>query len=278
VSWRMWGKCNAALPYSDKGARRELCSLPTYEPTQACSSTRLSCVHELLCLPRPQASHALACKIIPEHAKFDLPRLLIHGSCLAIEQTNERHEHVRPCEVTQSAAHMSTSSQYYRNASAHPHYHEFPASSQEHLYALAASSWQQDPNHAPYDGPPSVPFLHYSQGGVGNSDPPPGPTHQTWPTTYVRQESRGWAHPVADPAFASSRTAVSYDTATGGSQPVLQPRPNSEALQQHRHQQTIDATPGLAVNNSQNAYRSIDRDQDLRTPSVSVQRTLCVVR
>jgi hypothetical protein len=168
---------------------------------------------------------------------------------------------------------MSTSSQYYRNASAHPHYHDFPANNQEHLYALAASSWQQDASHTAYTDPP---YLHYGQGGADPvSHAPPAPTQtQTWPAGYARQDSRGWAQPVDDLAFAS-RTAVSYDAAAEGSALVLQPRRDSEALQQHRHQQTLHTGPGLTTTSPRDAYSSIDRDQGLRTPSVGAQWTLC---
>jgi hypothetical protein len=166
---------------------------------------------------------------------------------------------------------MSTSSQYYRNANAYPHYHDFPANNQEHLYALTGPSWQQDPSHTAYTDPL---FLQYPQSGADPvSHAPLASTQtqtQTRPASYARQDSRGWVQPVDDPAFAS-RTAVSYDAAVGGSAPVLQRRRESGALRQHRHQQTLHTGPDPTTTNSRDAYSSIDRDQDLRTPSVGVR-------
>jgi hypothetical protein len=165
---------------------------------------------------------------------------------------------------------MSTSSQYYRNASTHPHYHDFPANNQEHLYALAASSWQQDLNHASYTGPSPVPFLHYTQGGAESvSHPSSAPGPQTWPAAYARQESQGWVQPVDDPSFAS-RSALHYDVAEGSTS-VLHSTPDPELLRQYQGQQSTNTRPEIASRNEGNVYPSTARVHELQATNVGTE-------
>jgi hypothetical protein len=167
----------------------------------------------------------------------------------------------------------TTSSQYYRSAGSHSHYPSFSANDHEQLYTLA--SWHQDPNHASYAGPPSAPFLHYSQAGASSvSHPSSAP--QNWPAVYSRQGLQGWVQSVGDDVYAP-RSSIPYDAAEG-SAPV--PHPNAEALRQYQQQQTLNTNQDIALNPPDDAYRSTNGFHELRISSVGAQvyKPCCVLR
>ncbi|KAH8717056.1 hypothetical protein GQ44DRAFT_730183 [Phaeosphaeriaceae sp. PMI808] len=163
----------------------------------------------------------------------------------------------------------TTSSQYYRGANTHPHYPGFSSSNEQQFYVLAAS-WQQDPNHAPYTGPPSASFLHYPQGGadsISNSSAAPQP----WSgTSYARQNLQGWDQPVSDNTFAS-RSAGAYDAA-GGNAPVPHQQ-HPEASRQYQQSQILNPRTELDLSPPSEAYQNIDRFNELRTCSESPANT-----
>jgi len=144
-----------------------------------------------------------------------------------------------------------SSTSYYRTPS---HYND------EHLYAIAASSWQQDPNHASYTVLPPAPFLHYSQGGADSVAHPSAPAPQSWSVHYPRQAPQAWNQPGP---------AIPYDAAEG-SVPVL--HPSGEALRHYQHEQPLNTRQEVPLSTSDNAYRSANRFHELRTPSVGVQK------
>jgi hypothetical protein len=160
----------------------------------------------------------------------------------------------------------ATSSQYYRSAGAHSHYPNFPANNNEQLYALAAASWPQDPEHASYAGPASATFLHYAHAGADSgahtsaSSSAPLP----WPTSYARQDLQGWEQPAGDHTYAS-RSEVQYGAAEGS---ATVPHPTASASRQYQQQQTLNTRQGLPLSPSCETYRSTDRFQDLRITSV----------
>jgi hypothetical protein len=162
----------------------------------------------------------------------------------------------------------ATSSQYYRSASSH--YPNFPANNHEHLYALAAASWHQDPDNASYTGPASATFLHYAHGGAGSVAHTSASSSalQPWPAGYVRQDLQAWEQPGGDHTYAS-RSAVHYGAAEGSG---TVPHPTAEASRQYQQQQpTLSSRQELPLSPLCDTYRSTDRFQELRITSVRVQ-------
>jgi hypothetical protein len=159
----------------------------------------------------------------------------------------------------------TTSSQYYRGAST-SHYTNFPANNHEHLYALAAASWHQEPDHAPYVGPPSAAFLHYSPGGADSasaSSSAPLP----WPPGYTRPDLQVWPQPGGNHTYAS-RSAIHYGAAEGS---ATVPRPAPEASRQYQPPQILNTRQELPPSPLCDTYRSTDRFHELRIASVCAQ-------
>ncbi|KAJ4369024.1 hypothetical protein N0V83_006106 [Neocucurbitaria cava] len=159
---------------------------------------------------------------------------------------------------------MSASSQYYRSAS---HYHGFPTSNHEHLYALA-TAWQDDPNHDAYAGPSpsSAPFLHYPQPGADSANLLHSSAPPAWSPGYVRPELQEWTHHGHEQSF-TSRSAIPYSHAEGSATvplPDLAPRQYP-----HQHQQALNPGRTLPVSPQENAFRSTERFSELRHTSES---------
>jgi hypothetical protein len=166
---------------------------------------------------------------------------------------------------------MSTTSQYYRNASAHSHYQNLPNSSQEHLYALA-TAWQPEPDPASYAGPPPAPFLHYAPGGV-DSTSHPASSPRSWPAAYVRQDLQQWTQSVDEQSLAP-RSAHPYGAIADGSASVL-PLRNDEALPPYQHQPISSSRQGISLSPPGPTYRSAEGFQELRISSVGARRMSC---
>jgi hypothetical protein len=160
----------------------------------------------------------------------------------------------------------ATSSQYYRSASAHSHYPNFPTNNNEQLYALAAASWHQDPDHASYAGPASATFLHYAHAGAdsGGHTSASSSAPLPWPTGYARQDLQGWEQPASDHTYAS-RSDIHYGAAEGS---ATVPHPTASASRQYQQQQTLNTRQDLPLTPSCDTYRSTDRFQELRITSV----------
>jgi hypothetical protein len=165
----------------------------------------------------------------------------------------------------------AASSQYYRSASTHSHYPNFPANNHEHLYALAAASWHQDPEHASYvaDPPATDTFLHYSNGGADSvaHSSASSSAPQAWPTSYSRPDLQGWEQPGSDHTYAS-RSAVHYGAAEGS---ATVPHPASGASRQYQQHQRMNTRPGFPLNPLCDTYDSTDRFHELRISSVCAQ-------
>jgi hypothetical protein len=164
----------------------------------------------------------------------------------------------------------TTSSQYYRSANTHSHYPNFPSNNHDHIYALTAASWHQDVSNAPYSGPPSATFLHYSQDGadsVGHTSSAP----QTWPSGFVRQDIQEWTQTAGDQTY-TPRAAVAYDAVEAA---ASVPHPPAEASQPYQPQQVLSSRQQLPLAPPSATYRSTDRFHDLRTTSVCIQQMLC---
>jgi hypothetical protein len=167
------------------------------------------------------------------------------------------------------AASMSTSSQYYRSASAHSHYQNFPNSDHGQLYALPA--WQQQPDHASYAGPSPAPFPHFAPGGAESiSVSQPASAPHPWSPGYARQEHQLWT-PSEDQNFAS-RSGNPY-TAVEGYPSVQQP--NLDASRQYQHHQNLTSRPDIASSTPGHTYPSADRFHYPRIASVGAHVVPC---
>jgi hypothetical protein len=164
----------------------------------------------------------------------------------------------------------AASSQYYRSASTHSHYPNFPPNNHEHLYALTAASWHQDPEHASYAGPPSTAtFLHYPHGGADSVTHPPASSSapQAWSTSYARPDLQVWEQTGGDQTYAS-RSAVHYGAAEGS---ATVPHPAPEAPRQYQQQQRMNTRPDFPLDPLCDTYRSTDRFHELQITSVCAQ-------
>ena len=168
------------------------------------------------------------------------------------------------------AASMSTSSQYYRSASAHSHYQNLTHSDHGQLYALPA--WQQQPDHASFSGPSPAPFPHFAQGGA-ESVSQPASAAQTWSPGYARQEHQLWT-PSEDENFPS-RSGNPY-TAVEGYASV--PQPNLDASRQYQHHPSLTTRHDIASSIPGHSFLNAERFHYHRTPSVGAHVVLALTR
>lgn len=159
----------------------------------------------------------------------------------------------------QSVSMMSTSSQYYRSASAHSRFQTIPANDHEHLYpANLASIWQGQP----YAGPSSV----YPQAGVSSDFVTPS-NPSAWPPGYPRQNFHGWGPGVSEQSFAP-RTG--YDDAE-----VSAPVPHANPAVARQYQQPANPRPALPLSTPVNTFQGAEQLSLRLSPVVSIYGASC---
>lgn len=211
-----------------------------------------------------------------------LPRFLLLGLLIVATRMSYAQTPNSCSKVVRSQpqpASMSTSSQYYRSANPHSHYHNFSSNSHDQAYANFIGTWQES-NHTSYAGPSSVPLLHYPQAGLSSEFPsshqPPAPP--VWNAGYTRPNPQEWNTAVSDHANEQSfapRLDNSYDIAEGGAS-VQHTTPNIARPCPHQHhQQSSDADHEQPQVSSESGFRGTERFTVLRNTSVSL-KTLCL--